>query len=204
MMLEPASLLAWIESRRSVRRFSAAPVPRSLLERLLHTACAAPSAHNRQPWRYAVVSPGKRRRALAQAMADEFRRDLQADGLTTAELEARVTRATERLIDAPAAVILCCSTTDMDIYADSRRQEAERLMALQSVSLAGGHLLLAAHAHGLGACWMCGPLFAPQAVRSALKLAQDWEPQALILIGWPDVLPEPSIRRPHEDVTLWR
>lgn len=204
MMLEPAALLAWIESRRSVRRFRAAPVPRPLLERILHTACAAPSAHNRQPWRYAVVSPGKRRRALAQAMADEFRRDLQTDGMAPGEVEARVARATERLIDAPAAVVLCCSTTDMDPYPDTRRQEAERLMALQSVSLAGGHLLLAAHAHGLGACWMCGPLFAPQAVRTSLKLPKDWEPQALILVGWPDVLPEPSIRRPLEDVTLWR
>ncbi|MBM3123110.1 MAG: nitroreductase family protein [Chloroflexi bacterium] len=204
MMLEPAALLAWIESRRSVRRFSAAPVPRPLLERLLHTACAAPSAHNRQPWRYAVVSAGKRRRALAQAMADEFRRDLQADGLAPAELEMRVARASERLIDAPAAVILCCCATDMDAYPDTRRQEAERVMALQSVSLAGGQLMLAAHAHGLGACWMCGPLFAPLAVRTALKLPQDWEPQALILIGWPEVHPEPSIRRPHEDVTLWR
>ena len=204
MTLEPASLLAWIESRRSVRRFRAAPVPRPLLERILATACAAPSAHNRQPWRYTVVAPGRRRRALAQAMTDEFRRDLQADGLAPADLEARVRRAGERLIEAPAAVILCCCMTDMDTYPDVRRQEAERLMALQSVSLAGGQLLLAAHAHGLGACWMCGPLFAPQAVRSALKLPKDWEPQALILMGWPDVLPEPSIRRPLEDVTLWR
>jgi F420 biosynthesis protein FbiB-like protein len=204
MMLEPDALLAWMEDRRSVRRFRPEPVPRPLLERLLRTACAAPSAHNRQPWRYAVVAPGKRRRALARAMADQFRRDLQADGLAPAVLEARVARAAGRLVDAPAAILLCCRPTDMDAYPDARRQEAERIMALQSVSLAGGHLLLAAHALGLGACWMCSPLFAPDIVRAALRLPQDWEPQALVLIGWPEALPEPPPRRPQEDVTLWR
>lgn len=204
MTLEPEALLAWIGSRRSVRRFRPAPVPRPLLERVLQAACSAPSAHNRQPWRFIVVSAGRRRQELAQAMAAEFGRDLQGDGLPQAEVEARLRRASDRLLEAPQAVVLCGSIEDMDSYPDARRQEAERTMALQSVSLAGGQLLLAAHAEGLGACWMCGPLFAPQAVRSALDLPPDWEPQAVILIGWPEVLPGQSVRRPLEEVTLWR
>jgi nitroreductase len=36
---------------------------------------------------------------------------------------------------------------------------------------------------GLGACWRCGPLFAPDAVRRVLNLPEDFEPQALIEIG---------------------
>jgi coenzyme F420-0:L-glutamate ligase/coenzyme F420-1:gamma-L-glutamate ligase len=204
MNLEPDALLAWLESRRSVRRFRRQDVPRPLLERILRAACAAPSAHNRQPWRFAVVSSGERRMTLAQAMAAEFRRDLQADGWTVAEAEARVARAADRLVEAPAAVILCSTLAGMDAYPEAHRQEAERVMALQSVSLAGGQLLLAAHAEGLGACWMCGPLFAPAAVREALDLPDDWEPQAVIVLGWPEGEPEPPDRRPLEDVTLWR
>ncbi|MEZ4580208.1 MAG: nitroreductase family protein [Caldilineaceae bacterium] len=42
------------------------------------------------------------------------------------------------------------------------------------------NLLLAAHAHGLGACWMCAPLFVPDLVRTVLDLPPAWEPQALI------------------------
>ncbi len=68
-------------------------------------------------------------------------------------------------------------------------------MAMQSASLAGGQLLLAAHAEGLGACWMCGPLFAPQAVRDALDLPADWEPQALIVLGWPAEQPAARARQ---------
>jgi len=137
-------------------------------------------------------------------MADEFRRDLRADGLKESEVEARISRAIDRLIQAPAVVVLCCTMSDMTRFADARREQAERTMVLQSVSLAGGQLLLAAHAEGLGACWMCGPLFAPQAVREVLRLPDDWEPQALIILGWPAERPTPRDRRSLDDTVIWR
>ena len=197
-------LLQWLEGRRSVRRFEDRPLPPGLLERILRSACAAPSAHNRQPWRFAVVSAGETRRKLTDCMAAEFRRDLQAEGLPEGEVETRVGRGVDRMLHAPGAVVLCSSMAEMDHYADPRRDQAERVMALQSASLAGGYLLLAAHAEGLGACWMCGPLFAPQVVRDALDLPADWEPQALIVLGWPAERPEARKRRPFEDTVSWR
>jgi coenzyme F420-0:L-glutamate ligase/coenzyme F420-1:gamma-L-glutamate ligase len=204
MNLTPEALLSWIESRRSVRSFDERPVPRALLERILQTACAAPSAHNSQPWRFAVVSPGEERENLANRMAEGFRRDLRADGFKVEDVEARASRAVGRLLRAPAAVVLCSTISGSDRYPDTRREQAERTMALQSVSLAGGQLLLAAHAEGLGACWMCGPLFAPQAVREALRLPADWEPQALIVLGWPAEQPSAPDRRPLDDTVIWR
>ena len=45
-----------IRGRRSVRRYLPDPVERSLLEKLLTAAIWAPSAHNRQPWRFCVVT----------------------------------------------------------------------------------------------------------------------------------------------------
>jgi nitroreductase len=86
MSPDAEGLLHWLEGRRSVRRFEDRPVPPDLLERILRTACSAPSAHNRQPWRFAVVSAGETRRKLTECMAAEFRGDLQADGLTESEV----------------------------------------------------------------------------------------------------------------------
>ena len=60
---------------------------------------------------------------------------------------------------------------------------------LVSVALAGQNLLLAAHAEGLGACWLCAPLFCPDVVRDTLGLPEDWQPQAFISLGWPDEVP---------------
>jgi nitroreductase len=74
----------------------------------------------------------------------------------------------------------------MDIYPDKRRQHNEWLMAVQSTAMAGQNLMLAAHALGLGTCWMCGPLFSPDVVRKVLSLPADWQPQGLITLGYPD------------------
>jgi nitroreductase len=74
---------------------------------------------------------------------------------------------------------------DMDSYSDEKRQHSENVMAIQSAAMAGQNLLLAAHARGLGACWMCAPLFCPALARTTLDLPPDWEPQGLITIGYP-------------------
>jgi nitroreductase len=58
-------------------------------------------------------------------------------------------------------------------------------MAVQSTAMAAQILLLKAQAEGLGACWMCAPLFCAETVRDALDLPASWQPQGLILLGYP-------------------
>lgn len=117
-------------------------------------------------------------------MAAEFRRDLAADGLPETEIETLVSRSKTRLREAPAVIVLCMDMTDMDSYPDLKRQQAERIMATQSVALAGLQLQLAAHAEGLSSVWVCAPLFAPQVVRGALNLPESWEPQGMVFVGY--------------------
>ena len=77
-------------------------------------------------------------------------------------------------------------------------------MAAQGTAMAGQNLLLAAHQAGLGAVWMCAPLFAPETVRRALELPREWQPQGLVLLGYPAKKPPPRARRPVEEVSVWR
>jgi coenzyme F420-0:L-glutamate ligase/coenzyme F420-1:gamma-L-glutamate ligase len=44
-----------IGQRRSVRRYLPASIDRTIIDRMLFAATRAPSAHNRQPWRFAVL-----------------------------------------------------------------------------------------------------------------------------------------------------
>jgi nitroreductase len=88
-----------------------------------------------------------------------------------------------------------------DNYPDARRQQAEYLMSVQSVAMAGQNLLLAAHAEGLGGVWVCAPLFAQEAVRQALNLPGEWHPQGMLLLGYPAVVPKTRPRRPVSEVT---
>jgi coenzyme F420-0:L-glutamate ligase/coenzyme F420-1:gamma-L-glutamate ligase len=197
-------LLDHLRSRRSVRRFGARPVPAETIERLLEAARLAPSAHNRQPWRFAVVTSSEMRARLAEAMASRLRRDRAADGASPAEIEADVARSRSRLTEAPCAIVVCLTMQDMDTYPDTRRSRAELRMAIQSVAMAGENMLLAAAAEGLGSCWMCAPLFAPDEAAAALDLPSDWEPQGMILLGDPAETPDPKPRRPSREVTVWR
>ncbi len=158
---------------------------RALLERLLETATWAPSAHNRQPWRFAVLTTWADKDRLARAMGQRLRADRQADGDPAGAIERDVARSHARITGAPVVVVLCLSLADMDRYPDEGRQQAERTMAVQSVAMAAQNLWLLAHEAGLGACWLCAPLFVPELVRTTLALPADWEPQGLMTLGWP-------------------
>lgn len=197
------SRLTVLFQRRSLRRYTAQPVPHALVEQILTAAMAAPSAHNRQPWRFAVLETPVSKETLARAMGDRLRRDLQADHVPEATIEQDVQRSYARITSAPVVIVLCLSMRDMDTYTDSRRQTNEHHMAVQSAAMAGQNALLAASALGLGACWMCAPLFCPDVVREALSLADDWQPQGLITVGYPSQT-RTSDRAPLETKVLWR
>lgn len=193
----------FLRSRRSVRRFRPDPVPDSAVARMITTAVSAPSAHNRQPWRFCVLKHSESKARLAGAMAADFRRDLLKDDLPPAEVDARVERSRSRITSSPVVIVLCLDMSEMDVYPDQRRAAAERMMTIQSTAAAGMQLLLAAHAEGLGAVWTCGPLFAPEVVCAALDLDPHWEPQAMFFIGQPDQPPRPKEMKPLESVVRW-
>ncbi len=174
-----------LQTRRSIRRYTADLVPPEVVERLLTAAIWAPSAHNRQPWRFATVTTAEAKARLARAMGERLRADRLADGDPADAVEADAGRSLARIAGAPVVIVVCLTLADMDYYPDPRRSQAEYLMAVQSVAMAVQNLLLAAHAEGLGACWMCAPLFCGEAVRESLDLPGDWQPQALVTLGRP-------------------
>ncbi len=188
-------------SRRSIRIYEQRPIPQDVLETLMTAAIWAPSAHNRQPWRFAIIIDAEQKAALARAMGVQLQVDLEQDGVPAQVINKDVRRSYERLTGAPALICLCMSFVDMDQYPDTKRNEAERTMAIQSVAMAGQNLLLAAHAAGLGACWMCAPLFCPDVVGETLDLPDDWEPQALIALGYPAQERQRDRKLP---VVVWR
>jgi coenzyme F420-0:L-glutamate ligase/coenzyme F420-1:gamma-L-glutamate ligase len=203
---ELPALAAFVElarTRRSIRRYLPEPVAAPLIETLLEAASWAPSAHNRQPWRFCVVQSAPVKAALATHMAEAWRRDLASDGADPLEIERRVAISQARLTGAPMLIAPCVTLAEMDAYPDPVRSQAEWTMAVQSVALACQNLLLAAHAAGLGACWMCAPLFVPALVRQVLDLPEAWQPQALLTLGYPAEA-KTRDRAPLIERVVWR
>ncbi|MBA3871931.1 MAG: nitroreductase family protein [Chloroflexota bacterium] len=189
--------------RRSIRRYRTDAVPHEQIEAVLEAAIWAPSAHNRQPWRFAVIETQAQKEQLAQAMGARLRRDLAADGISPELIEADAGRSYSRITNAPVVIVLCLSMVDMDVYTDEKRSRNEYLMAVQSVAMAGQNILLAAYDVGLSACWMCAPLFCPDVVNDALSLPDDWQPHALLTMGYAAETREKT-RKPLKESVIWR
>jgi nitroreductase len=126
-----------ILTRRSIRKFRSDPIPGESLEKIVQAGLYAPSAKNSQPWHLTVL--GGRERL----------------GQITAELKAAV----GRIPDSPYRALVGSPTYSVN-YGNapvfiivSAAPEASP-MAAADCSLALGNMFLAAHALGIGSCWI--------------------------------------------------
>ncbi len=199
----PALLESTINGRRSVRRFTQAPVPADALRQIVEAARWAPSPHGRQPWRFFVTTRAETRAQLAAAMGDEWQSTLAQDGESAEIVARRLEVSRTRIRTAPALIIPCLYLEDLDHYPDAARQAAEATMAMQSLGAAIQNMLLTAYHLGLDMGWMCAPLFCQSIVQHALDLPATWLPQALLPLGYAAADPKRRERRPLDDLTRW-
>lgn len=189
--------------RRTVRFYTAVPVPQEIVRTLLDAALMAPSAHNVQPTRFVVISSPEVKRRLADRMARRWRRDLEQDGTAEAAVRVELRFSLRRFGEAPLLILVGYTMEEMDRYPDRARRAAEETMAVQSAAAAIENLLLVATGHGLGACWCCAPLFCAGVVRRALGLPRTFIPQALLTIGYPAHTPPVPPRKPLDAVVTF-
>ena len=187
-----------IRSRRSVRGLEGPPLEPAEVESLVALALTAPAPHHTQPWRFAEVSPA-RRSVFATAMGEAWRADLEADGVPKAQQDRALTRSRRQIEEAPTLLLGCAVSEGLRSYSDERRARAEWTLATHSFGAGMQNILLAASARGLGAFWISAPLYAPEAVRTALDLDPAWHPQALIALGHPSAEYRP-FDRPTPDL----
>jgi coenzyme F420-0:L-glutamate ligase/coenzyme F420-1:gamma-L-glutamate ligase len=154
------------------------------VEEVIAAACLAPAPHHSRPWRFVIVS-AEARVGLAEAMGERWRQDLERDGVSETRIRRFLSRSRARLTAAPVLILAAFVSQAQRTWPDQRRQRAEEFMFAQSMGAALENLMLAAHARGLGSYWLSAPLFCPEAVRLALDLAADFQPQALIALGYP-------------------
>jgi nitroreductase len=113
-----------IRDRRSVRVYEKKNIPQEVLLKVIEAARLAPSANNRQPWKFVVVrDPGKRAALAKAAKEQQF------------VAEAPVVIAAVAL--EPERVMTC----GVPAYA-------------VDLAIAVDHMTLAAVEHGLGSCWI--------------------------------------------------
>jgi coenzyme F420-0:L-glutamate ligase/coenzyme F420-1:gamma-L-glutamate ligase len=190
--------------RRSIRRYTGAPVPPSTVNRVLRAASRAPSAHNAQPWRFVVIASQDVRVRLVKRMAERYDRDMVRQGTPEAVRARRLRRSMELMGAAPVMIVAFLSGSPGPGVDPARSTEdQERLLGIQSVAVAVENLLLAACASGLGACWYSAPLFCPDVVNGVLGPHASGEPMALVTLGYPDESPAPKSEKKLNEIVTY-
>ena len=205
-------ILDFLKARRSVRRFKPEAPARAVLERLLDAAVSAPSASNKQPWRFLVIEDRAliaRLAAAVRAAVDRIARRIEPDFETAfrayGDYFTRFEEAPVVIVPLYRSLTVLSNMVGPDLGEDDRAAIGlmEANSGLIGTSLAIQNLLLMAHDEGLGASGMTGPLVALGALREALEVQPSWQIAALIPVGYPAEAPAPTSRKPVESVVRW-
>lgn len=206
------SLYELMAARRSVRRFKPDVPERALIEQLIEAAVTAPSASNKQPWRFLVVADRAKLDAMARAVRGAVERIAAHVEPSCVEAFQAYGEYFTRFEDAPLVIVPLCRRLTLlshlvgEALPEDDRARVEALevdSGLIGTSLAIQNLLLRAHDLGLGASGMTGPLVAVDAIRELLGVQPSWRVVCLIPVGHPDETPRPTKRKPADRVTRW-
>lgn len=153
-----------IMTRTSIRAYQDKVVEDEKVEKMLRAAMAAPTAGNKQPWRFVVIKD----KSILTAISEKFR---------TMRMAA----------NAPMAIVVC---GDMN---DTFQGEGIDYW-VQDASAATENLLLAAHSMGLGAVWCgITPLTERiTTLKEMLQIPENIIPLNVIVVGYPSEEPTPK------------
>ena len=162
-----------IMTRTSIRQYTNEPVSKADIETMLRAGMAAPTAVNRQPWHFVVVTKREQLSALAAA-----------------------NRGTNMATKAPLAIVVCGNL-------QKAMPGTGQGFWVQDCSAATENILLAANALGLGAVWtgLYPDEEHSKAVRDVLKAPEHIVPLCTIVIGHPAENPTPKDKWKPENVS---
>lgn len=173
--------IAAIHGRRSIRDYEPRPVPRSLIDAMLHDAAQAPTPppSGSAPFAFIVVE-GVERIAEYGAAALAFAKQHRKPGAAYDWVDSPGFLV---FFNAPAVVVICG-------FDDGYGQ------AIQDCNRAGQNLMLSAHARGLGTCWVGSPMqwLRDPATCVSLGVPAGYTPHAAFTLGYPSVAPSGTPR----------
>ena len=155
-------LMDVIAHRVSCRAYKPDPVPQAHLMRVLEAARLAPSACNKQPWRFVVVRDANlRRRIVEEGFLPGISMDWALDAPVHIVLGMQISFITHRLGGSISGVDYPWLDT----------------------GIAGEHLVLAATELGLGTCWI--GWIRPRTMAKIVGWPRSVKPAVVITVGYP-------------------
>ena len=188
--------------RRTVREFSARPVPRDLIETALKVANTAPSGANLQPWHFVAVSGPETKRKIREAAEAEEREFYthRASEEWLAALKPLGTDERKPFLET-APYLIAVFLQKYGELPDGRK--VKHYYPAESTGLATGLLIAALHRAGLATLTHTpSPM---KFLNEILGRPKSERPFLLLVVGFPDKgarVPDIS-RKSLEEFTSW-
>lgn len=164
-------------NRRSIRKYTDAPVSQSQLSRLLNQAARTQTMGNLQLYSVVITRSQEMKEKLAPAHFNQ-----------------------PMVTEAPVVVTICADFNRTSVWARNRKAEPGYDNFLSFINAATDALLFTQSfcnlldEEGLGYCFLGTTVYQPQAIIEALQLPKLVMPVATLTIGWPDEKPPLSDR----------
>ncbi len=179
--MENKPFIELVKHRTSCRAYEPKPVPREHLELMLEAARLAPSACNKQPWRFAVVQDEDKKMQLTRKA---LRKGIEMKWAGNAGAVIALGMLHKGIVHKVGTKISGVDYPQVDL------------------GIAGEHLVLQAEELGLGTCWI--GWINQKAVREITGWPKAVVPIGLITVGWPAAKERKT--RPRyslEEITTW-
>ncbi len=193
-----------LKERRTCRYFSDEPVPREIIEAAIEAAGTAPNGANHQPWHFAVVSSGEKKRAIREA-AEAEERNFYAGKASEEWLDALAPLGTDEdkpFLETAPWLIVVFAQRKGGIAEDGNTQN---YYVNESVGIACGMLIATLHEAGLATLTHTP---SPMGFLREICERPDWEkPLMVVVVGHPAkgaTVPAHALKKkPLEQIASW-
>jgi nitroreductase len=177
-----------IYSRRSVRNYKPIDVPDDIIRELIKAGTYAPSAVNRQPWRFVVIKNKEMITRLSERAKKLWLDVLDMAGESSdpqVQRLANVMQRPEFNIFYGAPVLILIFATPHTSSHQGAFAEAENIMLIDDCAAAAENMMLAARSLGIGSCWIGFgmPLDSDQEIRQELNVPDGYRRQMALVYG---------------------
>lgn len=192
-----------IYGRRSIRKFQEKSVPTDLIKKMLNAGRAAPSAKNRQPWKY-IVFGNVHKKELLKVMETGLEREEK--GITDLPrsrqgiLDARNTL--KIMQQAPIIIVVLNTNAKSPFLPVDNDERVTEICDTLSIGASIENMLLAAQELGLGTLWIANTCFAYKELVSYLNTKKQLV--GAIAVGYADESPRQRPRKPLEEIAEYR
>ncbi|UCF70184.1 MAG: nitroreductase family protein [candidate division WOR-3 bacterium] len=184
-----------IKNRRSIRKFKSTPIPKEHITRILEAASLAPTANNRQPWKFLVIQNPETidaiKRASVELKIQEYTHNTEHTPEQLAARKEKVSNHYDDIFSAPAYIV---------VFTDSYEEFSH--YNTHDGPLAAAHICLSAQALGYGSLYATESI-SDAAIRKIITVPVKYTFVCGIPIGIPESIPEMPPKKPVDELVVY-